>query len=125
MPIIRINDAAFTDLKSITTWYEAKTPSETIDRIVQEAMEQLGMERDDAPDEVVAVTSDGTMLFDNTPGLAFTKPLAASVNGKSIRSPRWSSILLTMIAQVKTKGVERNKLIHKLAIPANSRSIRG
>ena len=52
MPVVRINDATFADLKSIATWFGTKTPSETIDRIVREAMEQLGMERDDEPEEV-------------------------------------------------------------------------
>lgn len=120
MPVIRINDATFADLKSIATWYGAKTPSETIDRIVQEAMEQLGMERDDSPDEAVAVTSDGAIQFENAPGLAFTKPLAASINGKSIRSPRWASILLAMVAQVKARGFEGSKLVSELAIPAKT-----
>jgi hypothetical protein len=118
MPVVRINDATFADLKSIATWFGTKTPSETIDRIVREAMEQLGMERDDEPEEVVATTSDGAMQFDSAPGLAFTKPLAASINGKALHSPRWSAILLTMIAQVKAKGFEGEKLVRELAIPA-------
>jgi len=80
MPVVRINDATFADLKSIATWFGTKTPSETIDRIVREAMEQLGMERDDKPEEVATSTSDGAMQFDTAPGLAFTKPLAASVS---------------------------------------------
>jgi hypothetical protein len=118
MPVVRINDATFADLKSIATWFGTKTPSETIDRIVREAMEQLGMERDDGPEEVVTTTSDGAMQFDSAPGLAFTKPLAASINGKALHSPRWSAILLTMIAQVKAKGFEGEKLVRELAVPA-------
>ena len=43
MPVVRINDATFADLNSMATWFGTKTPSETIDRIVREAMEQLGM----------------------------------------------------------------------------------
>lgn len=120
MPVIRINDATFADLKSIATWFGTKTPSETIDRIVQDAMEQLGMERDDEPEEVATTTSTGAMEFDTAPGLAFTKPLSASVNGKAIHSPRWSAILLTMIAQVKAKGVEGEKLVRELHIPAKA-----
>lgn len=120
MPVVRINDATFADLKSIATWFGTKTPSETIDRIVREAMEQLGMERDDEPEEVAATTSDGAMQFDSAPGLGFTKPLAASINGKALHSPRWSAILLTMIAQVKAKGFEGEKLVHELAIPAKA-----
>ena len=120
MPVVRINDATFADLKSIATWFGTKTPSETIDRIVREAMEQLGMERDDEPEEVTATTNGGALHFDAAPGLTFTKPLAASVNGKAIHSPRWSSILLTMIGQVKVKGLEGEKLVHELAIPAKA-----
>jgi hypothetical protein len=120
MPVVRINDATFADLKSISTWFGTKTPSETIDRIVREAMEQLGMERDDEPQEVATATSEGTIQFDTAPGLAFTKPLAASINGKSLHSPRWSAILLTMIAEVKAKGFNGDKLVRELGIPAKA-----
>ncbi len=104
MPVIRLNDATFADLSALKTWYGTKTPSETIDRIVRDAMEQLDMERDAAAEEVTVTTSDGAMHFDAAPGLAFTKPLAASINGKALHSPCWSALLLTMIAQVKTKA---------------------
>lgn len=120
MPVVRINDATFADLSTLKTWFGAKTPSETIDRIVRDAMQQLGMERDDEPEEAAATTGDGAMQFETAPGLAFTKPLAASVNGKSIANPRWSAILLTMIAQVKAKGFEGEKLVRELAIPAKA-----
>jgi hypothetical protein len=120
MPVVRINDATFTDLSTLKTWFGTKTPSETIDRIVREAMEQLGMERDDEPDEAAPTTSDGAMQFDTAPGLAFTKPLAASINGKSLHSPRWSAILLAMIAQMKAKGFEGEKLVRELATPAKA-----
>lgn len=120
MPVVRINDATFADLKSIATWFGTRTPSETIDRIVRDAMERLGMERDDEPEEVVTATSDGAMQFDTAPGLAFTKPLTASINGKPLHSPSWSAILLRMIAQVKAKGFEGVKLVRELAIPAKA-----
>lgn len=119
MPVLRVNDATFADLSTLRTWFGTKTPSDTIDRIVRDAMEQLGMERDDEP-EAVATTSDGAMKFDTAPGLAFTKPLSASVNGRSIRSPRWSAILLTMIAQVKAKGLEGDELVRELQVPAKA-----
>lgn len=120
MPVIRLNDATFADLSALKTWYGTKTPSETIDRIVRDAMEQLGMERDDATEEVTVTTGDGAMHFDTAPGLAFTKPLAASINGKALHGPRWSSLLLTMIAQVKAKGIAGDKLVRELAIPAKA-----
>ncbi|MCV3241914.1 T4SS efffector SepA family protein [Mesorhizobium sp. ZC-5] len=119
MPVVRINDATFSDLKSISTWFGTKTPSETIDRMVQEVMEQLGMERDDEPEDAT-MTSSGAMEFDTAPGLAFTKPLSASVNGKAIHGPRWSAILLTTIAQLKAKGLGGDKLVRELHIPAKA-----
>ena len=121
MPVLRVSDATFADLSALKTWFGTKTPGETIDRVVREAMEQLGMERDDETDEVVSTTSSGAMQFDAAPGLSFTKPLSASINGKSVRSPRWSSILLTMIAQVKAMGVEGEELVHQLAVPAKAK----
>lgn len=121
MPVLRINDATFADLSTLKTWFGTKTPSETIDRIVQDAMEQLGMERDEEPDVAVTTTREGAMKFDTAPGLAFTKPLSASVNGKSIHSPRWSSLLLTMITQLKAKGFEGDKLVRELQVPAKAR----
>lgn len=120
MPVVRINDATFADLKSIATWFGTKTPSETIDRIVREAMGQLGMERDDEPHTAITRTSGEAMQFDTAPGLAFTKPLAASINGKALHNPRWSVILLTMIEQVKSKGFKGEKLVRELAIPAKA-----
>lgn len=120
MPVVRINDATFADLKTIAAWFGTKTPSETIDRIVQEAMDQLGMERDDEPEATSTTTSSGTLEFRSAPGLAFTKPLSASVNGKAIHSPRWSAILLATIGHVKAKGVEGDKLVRELQVPAKA-----
>lgn len=118
MPVVRINDATFADLSTLKTWLGTKTPSETIDRLVLEAMEQLGLERDDEPENAVGASNEGTMQFDSAPGLSFTKPLVASINGKALQRPHWSAILLATIAQVKSKGVEREKLVRELAIPA-------
>jgi len=120
MPVVRINDATFSDLKAIATWFGTKTPSETIDRIAREAMEQLGMERDDEPETVPTMTSTGVTEFESAPGLAFTKPLSASVNGTAIHSPRWSSILLTMIAQVRAKGFEGDRLVRELHVSSKA-----
>ncbi len=120
MPVVRINDATFADLKSIAAWFGTNTPSETIDRIVREAMEQLGMERDDQPQTTPTTTSSGKMEFDSAPGLTFTKPVSASVNGKAIHNPRWSAILLTTIAHVKAKGVEGDRLVRELHTPAKA-----
>jgi hypothetical protein len=120
MPVVRINDATFIDLSTLKTWFGPRSPSETIDRIVREAMEQLGMERDDGAESATATSSDGAMLFDTTPGLTFTKPLTATIGGKPIQNPKWASILLTMLAQVKAKGFEGEKLVRELAIPSKA-----
>lgn len=120
MPVVRLNDATFADLSTLKTWFGTKTPSDTIDRVVREAMEQLGMERDDEPEAAVATTKGGAMEFDTAPGLAFTKPLSASINGKALHSPRWSSMLLTMIAQLKAKGLDGAKLVRELQVPAKA-----
>lgn len=118
MPVVRINDATFADLKSISTWFGTETPTETIDRIVRDAMDQLGLERDDEP--VATAANTGAIEFDHAPGLTFTKPLAASVGGSSIRSPRWRSILLAIVAQVKAKGINGEQLVRELNVPARS-----
>ena len=114
------SDATFADLKSIAAWFGTRTPSETIDRIVREAMEQLGMERDEEAEGTLTTTSSGIMEFKSAPGLAFTKPISASVHGKAIHSPRWAGILLTTIAQVKAQGVEGDTLVRELHIPAKA-----
>lgn len=120
MPVIRISDATFTELSALKTWFGTKTPSETIDRIVREAMEQLGMERDDEPEEVITESDTETMEFATAPGLTFTKPLKATIGGQQVQNPKWSSILLTMIAQVKAKGFEGGKLVRELHIPTKA-----
>lgn len=120
MPVLRINDGTFADLSTLRTWYGTKTPSDTIDRLVREAMDQLGMERDEDPQPVGRPGINDPMAFDVAPGLAFTKPLAASVNGKALKGPRWSALLLTMIAQVKAKGLDGEKLARELGVPAKA-----
>ncbi len=119
MPVVRISDATFSDLKLMASWFGTKTPAETLDRVIREAMDQLGLERDDEPTEAV-VTSGGAMEFEVAPGLAFTKPLSATINGKPVQSPRWSSILMTMIAQLKARGLDGEKLVRELRIPAKA-----
>jgi hypothetical protein len=37
-----------------------------------------------------------------------------------VRSPRWSTILLTTIAQLKAKGFEGDKLVSVLNVPAKA-----
>jgi hypothetical protein len=120
MPVIRINDAAFVSLKSISTWWGTKTPAETLDRVIRETMERLGLEQEDEGNEAVVTTGD-VMHFESPPGLSFTKPLKVKINDKDLPNPRWSSILLTTIAAVKTKtGLEGEKLVRELGVPAKA-----
>ena len=78
------------------------------------------MERDDQPKPSQIMTRSGKMEFDSAPGLAFTKPISASVNGTPIHNPRWSAILLATIAHVKAKGVEGDRLVSELDTPAKA-----
>lgn len=120
MPVLRINDATFANLSTLKTWFGTKSPSETIDRIVQEAMDQLGIERDDEADDAPVTYTQGSHAVEASPSLTFTKPLGATINGKSLQNPNWASILLTMLAQVKAKGFEGEKLVRELAVPSKA-----
>jgi hypothetical protein len=120
MPVVRINDATFVDLSTLKTWFGTKSPSDTIDRIVREAMEQLGIERDDEVGGTIEVGLDGAMMFDTAPSLTFTKPLKATINGKPIQNPNWSTILHFMLGQIKAKGFDGEKLVQELAVPCKT-----
>ena len=122
MPVVRINDATFIDLSTLKRWFGTKSPSETIDRIVREAMEQLGIEHDDEAEGVPVASTDGALIFNTAPSLTFTKPMKASINGKPIQNPNWASILLVMLEQVKAKGYEGEKLVRELAVPTKASS---
>lgn len=119
MPVVRINDATFSDLKTISTWLGTKTPSETIDRIVKDAMESLDLAREDEAD-ATPVANGSVITFETTPGLSFTKPISAKINEKSQPNPRWSTLLLNMIEQVKAKGFEGERLVCELGVPAKA-----
>lgn len=120
MPVVRINDATFADLSTLKTWLGTKSPSETIDRVVREAMEQLGIERDDEVEGIPVTSSGDALHFSTAPSLTFTKPIKATINGKSIKKPNWASILHAMIAQMRTKGFEGEKLVKELAVPSKA-----
>ena len=122
MPVVRINDATFIDLSTLKTWFGTKSPSDTIDHIVREAMEQLGIERDEEAEGVPVVQTDGALMFDTAPSLTFTKPMKATINGKAIQNPNWASILHTMVAEVKAKGFEGEKLVREISVPAKAAS---
>lgn len=120
MPVVRINDVTFADLSTLKTWFGTKSPSETIDRIVRDAMEQLGIQRDDAAEGTLIGGSDGVLVFNTAPSLSFTKPIKATINGLPIPNPNWASILHVMIERVKAKGFEGEKLVRQLGVPCRA-----
>ena len=120
MPVVRINDATFADISTLKTWFGTKSPSETIDHIVKEVMDKLGIERDDELEGVTVASTDGALVFDAAPSLTFTKPMKAEINDKPIQNPNWASILHVMIAQVKAKGFEGEKLVRELGVPSKA-----
>jgi plasmid stabilization system protein ParE len=119
MPVIRLNDATFADLKAISTWLSTNTPSETVDRLVREKLEQLGLERDAGP-EPQAQPENDKLKFDKAPGLAFTRLLSAKIGGTHVKKTNWASLLLDMIAAVKAKGLSKERLVEELQIPAKA-----
>lgn len=122
MPVVRINDTTFADISTLKTWFGTKSPSETIDHIVKEAMHKLGIERDEEMEGGSVASTDGALVFDAAPSLTFTKPMKAEIDGKPIQNPNWASLLYVMIAQVKAKGFEGEKLVRELGVPAKASS---
>ena len=122
MPVVRLNDATFVDLQSISTWIGAKTPSETIAQLVREKMAALDLERDVELEAEAQEGSGEHMTFDKTPGLSFTKVLSANVDGRALRKPNWAAILLAAIGALKGKGISGQHLVKELQVPAKSSS---
>ena len=121
MPVIRVNDAIFMELKTISTWLGTTTPSETIDRLVREKLNALGLEHD-ADDESEATSANEIMQFEATPGLSFTRLISAKIGAVSIKKANWANLLLAMIAAVKAKGLSGEKLVSELQVPARVRA---
>ena len=119
MPVIRLSDATFSELKTIATWLSAKTPSETIDRLVREKLDELGLERDSG-DEPEIASNDDVMKFDKAPGLSFTRLTAAKVGGVPLKKMNWAHLLLAMIAAMKAKGLSGSKLVSELQVPTKT-----
>lgn len=119
MPVIRVSDATFAELKAISTWLSTDTPTATIDRLVREKLDELGLERD-AAEESEALSDQDVMQFDKTPGLSFTRLVAAKVGGAPIKKTNWANLLLTVIGAVKAKGLSGEKLVSELQVPAKA-----
>ena len=121
MPVIRVSDAAFVELKSIATWLGTNTPSETIERLVREKSDALGLERD-ASDEAESPSGHEAMQFEKAPGLSFTRLVSAKIGGVPINKVNWAGLLVEMIAALKAKGLSGDKLVSELQVPAKARS---
>jgi hypothetical protein len=118
MPVIRINDATFTDLKSISTWLGTAPPSDTINMLVHEKMRALDLERDIPAEIEMAENSTAGIVFHDTPGLTHTRILSASLNNKTIENVNWAGLLIKMIRIVKDKGLSKEQLSVELQVPA-------
>jgi len=119
VPVVRVSDATFSDLKLMATWFGTKTPSETLDRAVRDMMDHLGLEREDQDSGGVS-DDEGVMEFERTPGLSFTRVLSAKVNNKELPKSNWASVLASVVLEVKRKGYEGESLVRELQIPARN-----
>ncbi|MGR3621055.1 T4SS efffector SepA family protein [Pseudophaeobacter sp.] len=118
MPVIRISDATFVDLKNISTWLGADTPSKTIESLVREKMVALDLERDVDEDQIEVVAREGeATIFERTPGLTFTRILSATMEGKSLGKLNWAGLLIEMAKHVKARGFAADRLATELQIP--------
>ena len=119
MPVVRLNDATFADLKSISTWLGTDTPSQTIDKLVVEMMSKLDLERDFEDDTETSAPENKATEFERTPGLSFTRVLSATIDGKEIHKPNWATLLLEAIAIIKSRGIVGGDLTKELEVPTS------
>ena len=118
MPGIKVNDTTFAAICTLSTWFQTQSPSETLDLVVQQEMERLGLEYDDGTEEVAITSDDAATAFDTALNLRFVKATKARVNDKQLENPTWASILYATIAQLKEKGIEGDRLVQELGIPS-------
>ena len=118
MPVIRISDGTFADLKVISKWLETETPSKTIESLVGKMMNKLDLEREVDSESSFDVPNDQPLVFKTAPGLTFTKILSAQINGKALQKPNWAGLLVEVISVVKSKGIIGEKLVNELEVPA-------
>jgi len=121
MPVIRLTDATFMNLKNIKDWLGTQTPSETIDLLIREKMDLLDLEADHEP--LVEEASSEGIIFKEMPGLTHTKLLSAKVYNEDIKSPNWNKILLAVMRGAKDKGLSKEQLSVELQINAESHKI--
>lgn len=116
MPVIRVSDSTFAHLKTISTWLEGGTPSQTIDLLVGKTLEELNLEKDEMPSELNQIDLGGVIKFRETPALSFTRVTKAFVDGRPIFKPNWGNVLLSTIKILQKKGLSKSKLTSELCI---------
>jgi hypothetical protein len=121
MPVVRLNDATFEELKVISTWLGTSTPPETIERLVREKSDALGLERD-ANAEPEVPSGHEITHFEKAPGLSFTRLIYGKIDGTPITTANWVRLLIEMIAAVKAKGLAGDRLVAELQVPAKTHS---
>ena len=132
MPEVTISNTALADLGTLRYWFKASSPGETIERIVQNTMNRLGIEADDQTEEPVSPTApndktnevalslNDVLCFDTSPNLTFSKPVEGIIDNKRINNPKWATLLYAVIAAIKNRGLEGERLVQELSIASRS-----
>jgi len=123
MPVIRLSDSTFEQLRVISKWLSKNTPSDTIDALVREKANELGLGYDQEVDDLEdGLLHQDIIQFEKTPGLSFTKLIEAKINGAAVKKPNWANLLSDMAAAVKAKGLSEDRLVKELQIQTKSGS---
>ena len=118
MPVIRLNDAAFMNLKLLAKWFETETPSETMSYLINQEMNRQDLIQDDIFDVVQSVNEG--ILFDKAPGLTHTKVIFAMVNKQKVDRLTWGNILMDVIRSVRDLGLSKEAMVNELQINAGT-----
>jgi hypothetical protein len=80
------------------------------------AMEAIGIEQDNEEKCATVPSRAELLVFNVAPSLSHTKVIRAAISGTPIQNPTWAAILHAMIAKVKDKGLEGERLLQELRI---------
>jgi hypothetical protein len=118
MAVVRISDQSLACLGTLGLWFHTPTPSLTIDRLVQNAMRDLGLEREPLP-EVKEDFGAPIKVYTTIPNdsVAFTKVVAAKVGGLIIKNPTWSSVLIACVRRLAQSGLKGEALKSVVSVP--------
>ena len=116
MPVVRLNDADFMNLKLLAKWFETDTPSETISHLINDEIDRQGLVSDNKYHVFQSANED--IVFDETPGLTHTKVILATVNKQKLDRSNWGSILFAVIRAVKDNGLSKEQMSVELQINA-------